>query len=129
MYVDFYLSAQHPCILFLLQSTNDRTHLLELFRGLADRRISKCALWQAEWTEFSTSCPPIILQLVRNEESWQILYENTNADGKVLVWSRHEEGWLECAEKIAALTASGHQYMGTGEAEIEVSFLEALKKI
>jgi hypothetical protein len=48
MYVDLYLASQGPRILFLLQSTNDRTQLLELFRGLADRRISKFALWQAE---------------------------------------------------------------------------------
>jgi hypothetical protein len=97
---------------FLLRSTNDRTHLLELFRDLADRRISKFALWHAGWTEFSTTCPPILLKIVKNEESWQIQYENTNADGKVLVGSRHEEGWLECAEKIAALTGPGHQIYG-----------------
>jgi hypothetical protein len=68
------------------------------------------------------------LKLVENEGSRQIQYQKTGADGKVLLWSRHAEGWLECAQKIAALAAPGHQFMGNGEAEIEVSFLENLKK-
>ena len=78
---------------------------------------------------FSTNCPPILLKLIENEGSRQIQYESTHAKDKILAWSRHDEGWLECAEQIAALGAPGHQYMGNGEAEIEVSFLEDLKKI
>jgi hypothetical protein len=127
MYVDFYLSSQGPRIVFLLRSTHDRDWLLGLFRDLANHRVSKFALRQIEWTEFSTNCPSILLKLVKNEGSQQIVYENTDSDGKVLAWSRHDEGWLECAEKIAALAKSGHQHMGNGEAEIEVSFLEDLK--
>jgi hypothetical protein len=128
MYVDSRLSSQLSRILFLLRSIDDKTQLLELFRDLPAGRVSRFALWQAGWAEFSTSCPPILLKLVKNERSWQIQYENSDADGKVLVWSRHDEGWLECAEKIAALSGPSHQFMGSGEAEIELSFLEALRK-
>ena|ERR1700730_10250807 len=127
MYVDFYLSSQGPRIVFLLRSTNDRDRLLGLFCDLANHRVSKFALRQIEWTEYSTNCPSILLKPVKNEGSQQILYENTDADGKILEWSRHDEGSLECAEKIAALAKPAHQYMGNGEAEIEVSFLEDLK--
>jgi hypothetical protein len=128
MYVDFYHASQGPRILFLLRSTDDRAWLQGLLRDLASRRVSMFGLQQVERTEFSKNGPPILLKLVENEGSRQIQYEKTGSDGKVLVWSRHAEGWLECAQKIAALAAPGHQFMGNGEAEIAVSFLENLKK-
>lgn len=39
----------------------------------------------------------------------------------------NKAGW-NAREKIDALTAPGHQYMGGGDAEIEVSFLEYLSR-
>jgi hypothetical protein len=109
---------------FLLRSTNDRDWLLGRVRDLANHRVSKFTLRQVEWTEFSTNCPSILWKLFKKEGSQQIVYEHTDADGKIPAWSRHDEGWLECAEKIAALAKSGPQYRGNGEAEIEVCFLE-----
>jgi hypothetical protein len=127
MYVGFHVSSQGPRIMFLLRSTSDRDRLLGLLGDLASHRVSRFALRQTEWAEFSTNCPSILLKLVKKEGAQQISYENTNADGKILAWSRHEEGWLECAGKVAALAKPGHRYLGNGEAEIEVSFLEDLK--
>jgi hypothetical protein len=99
-----------------------------VFIDLANRRITEFALKQAEWVEISASCPPIVFKLVEQEFSGQIQIAKTRADEKVFVWSRHAEGWLECAEKIEALTGLGHQCLGDGVVEIEVSFLENLQR-
>jgi hypothetical protein len=124
MMVDFYLSPHGNRIMFVLQSSDDRDHLRELFLDLAHRRVSEYSLEDASWAQFSTDCPPITLKFVTQEVSRQIQSKRTDDGARALCWSRHEQGWLECAEKIDALTAPGHQYMGGGEAEIEVSFLE-----
>ena len=129
MTVDFYLRRSRGArIKFLLQSSDDRDHLRELFLDLARRRVSEYSLKDAIWAEFSANCPPITLKFVTNEGSAQIQSEKTDDGARTFCWSRHEEGWLECAEKIDALTGPGHQYMGSGEAEIEVSFLEGLSR-
>lgn len=128
MMEDFYLSPHGSRIRFLVQSSDDRDHLRELFLDLAHRRVSEYSLEDAIWAEFSTDCPPIILKCVTQEVSRQIESERTDDGAQALCWSRHEQGWLECAEKIDALTAPGHQYMGGGDAEIEVSFLEYLSR-
>jgi len=50
--------------------------------------------------------------------------------GERLIWTEPAEGWLESAEKIAALVASGkpcHQYFTSGHANsltIELAYLE-----
>jgi len=114
--------------MFVLQSSDDRDHLRDLFLDLAHRRVSEYSLEDAIWAEFSTNCPPITLKFVTKEVSAQIQCEKTDDRARAFCWSRHEEGWLECAEKIDAFTAPGHQYMGSGEAEVEVSFLEYLSR-
>jgi len=50
-------------------------------------------------------------------------------DGSVLSfrWARDAEGWLECAELLDAFMDSGmpgHQYLGEGDAVVEVDFME-----
>jgi hypothetical protein len=110
-------------IILLLRSSDDRDRLRKLFLDLAHQRVTTIALRQADWVEIEASCPSIVLKFVTNEDSPQ-LQKKTTKEGKSLIWSRHEEGWMECAEKMDTLTEGSHQYMGYGDAEIEVSFLE-----
>jgi hypothetical protein len=128
MYIDSYPSSSGIRIMFLLRSPEDRNRLRQVFVDLANQRITEIALKREDWMEFSANCLPLNLKLVDHEVSSQIQFGKTHADGKVFAWSRHTEGWLECADKIEALTEPGHQYLGGGVAEIEVSFLENLQR-
>jgi hypothetical protein len=128
MYIDSYPSPSGTHIMFLLRSVEDRTRLLEIFTSLADRRVSQFAFRRTEWVELSTACPPIILKLVEGQASRQIRAEEGAPDGNVFTWSRHSDGWRECAEKVESLVKSSHQYMGDGVVQVEVSFLENLQR-
>jgi hypothetical protein len=108
----------------LLHASDARDQLRELFLDLAHRRVSEYSLKDVMWAEFSANCPPSTLKFVTNEVSAQIQSEKAGDGARAFGWSRHEEGWLECAEKTDALTTSGRQHLGGGDAEIEVSFLE-----
>ena len=124
MDVDCYTRSPSAHIMFVLRSRNDRARLGDLFLGLAHRQVAKVSLRQADWVEFATNCPSIVLRLVARESSRRIQTETDG--GRTFVWSRHKQDWMECAEKMGTLTERGHHYMGNGDAEIEISFLEDL---
>jgi hypothetical protein len=123
MFVALYRAKDGPRIIFRLQSAEEREKLRALFLDLANRRIDEFSLRDATWVEFAATCPTIALQYRPDETSRQIQYKGKDDIGKILTWTRHEEGWMECVEKIEALSGPGHQFMGSGEAEVEVSFL------
>ena len=128
MLVDSYRAKNGIKILFKIDSTEDRDSLQALFLNLASKQLGDINLRDEAWVEFTPDTPAIVLKFVPREASRQIEKGSLKSLGDVLVWSRHEDGWLECAEKVAALDGPGHQYMGTGEAEIEVSFMENLRR-
>lgn len=127
MNVDCYTRSYSAHIMFVLRSNDDRARLRDLFLDLAHHRVTEVSLRQADWVEFATNCRSIVFRLVTSEASRQIQTE-TSDDRETFVWSRHEEGWMECAEKMDALRERSHQCMGNGDAEIEISFLEDLKQ-
>jgi hypothetical protein len=128
MLVDSYRAKNGIKILFKLDSTEDRDSLRALFLNRSNKPLGDINLRDEAWAEFTPDTPAIVLKFVPREAARQIEKRKSKSVGEVLVWSRHEDGWLECAEKVAALDGPGHQYMGTGEAEIEVSFMENLRR-
>jgi len=128
MLVDSYRGKSGLRIIFKIDSAKDRDSLRALFLNLSNEQLGNINLRDEAWTEFTPDTPAIVLKFVPRESSWQIEKRDLENLGEVIVWSRHEDGWLECAEKVAALNGPGHQYMGTGEAEIEVSFMENLRR-
>ena len=128
MFIALYRARESTRIIFRLQSSEEKERLRALFLDLANRRIGEFNLRDVAWTEFAATCPTIILQYRPDEASRQIQYQGEDYIGKILTWTRHEEGWMECAEKIEALTELGHQFMGSGEADVKVSFLEYPEK-
>jgi hypothetical protein len=128
MLIDSYRAKNGIRILFKLDSMEDRGSLRALFLNLSSGWLTDINLRDEAWTEFRPDAPAILLRLVPREKAWQIEKSRSKELGDIFIWSRHEDGWLECAEKVAALDGPGHQYMGTGEAEIEVSFMENLRR-
>jgi hypothetical protein len=128
MIVDSYRAKGGLKIIFKIGTAEDRDRLRALFLNLSSGQPTDINLREMTWAKFTPEVPAILLKVVPREASWQIEKRRLEGLGEVFVWSRHEDGWLECASKIEALNGPGHQYLGTGEAEIEITYLENLRR-
>jgi hypothetical protein len=120
--------------LFQVEWNEMLTKLKDLFADLsraeADHAQYICGL---EWIWCESPIRSIILRRLsdRVAEPSATLRVASRKEGVDIEWSRHREGWLECAEKIDALRMPGHQYLTreVDDAVVEVSFMENLRRI
>jgi hypothetical protein len=129
--IDLYDGNYSPTLLFRVQSQEKLSQLRDLFT-----KLSKAAdhhredLCEYEWISCLPSIKSLIVERLTNREaepSKTVRLIEWIKKPAVVHWSRHEEGWLECAEKLDGLNVPGHQYLDTGhfsDASVEVSFME-----
>ena len=124
--VDFYGQ-----MLYLdVQSPEALGQLRGVFLDLAEGRARKVSLRDAGWAAFTSRLHDVVLKLMdaRQEPSRTVEVRGAAQAAPSVVWTRHTEGWLECAELLDGLTAGHHQYLNSGtmdDADIEVTFGEA----
>jgi hypothetical protein len=116
-----YLDVQSPEALGQLRAV-----LVEMAEGGArEVRLSRVG-----WAAFTSRVGDVTLKLTdaREEPSRTVELCERRPGAPSVEWTRHSEGWIECAELLDGLTPDHHQYMNRGtrdEAEIEVSFRES----
>ena len=97
---------------------------------LAEERAREFSLSSVGWAAFTSRVRDVTLKLAdaREEPSRTVELRQAGPWAPSVEWTRHSEGWLECAELLDGLTPVHHQYMNSGtedDAEIEVSFRES----
>ena len=120
-------SAEGPTIRVDIQSAS-RLHDLEaIFRKLAVGNLHQTALSalpDGHWA------PPLRELLLRVSRHSEVVMSGTSDSGLVCNWTETQEGWLEAAEKVAAMAesrSSCHQYfdgLGYNNVTVEVAYLE-----
>jgi hypothetical protein len=128
--VDFYRGARGRVLRFDVQSVEALARLGTLFRELSEHKVREVNLASLRSIAFAQNVKDIVLKSIQDdrEPSQTIKLERETSTGAIFLWTRHSEGWLECAELLDGLTQPGHQYLSRGtsdDAEIEVSFRES----
>jgi hypothetical protein len=131
MTIDFHVGEYRPILTFRVQSPYELAQLRSVFTRLADaadgHREDIC---KYEWI---SSLPPIqsvLLERLTNrkaEPSKTLRLLKQGKDRAIVHWSRHEDGWLECAELLDGLKLPGRQYLDIShskDASVEISFME-----
>jgi len=132
--IDFYTGASGPTLLLVARSASPLKQLRDLFVSVsteAERHAEE--LFKKDWVEPSASIRSLVLRRLTNRkaEPTKTFRLLTQERGAVLEWSRHEEGWLECADKLHALRLPGHQYLTIGafnDALVEASYVEHVSR-
>jgi len=134
MMIDFYTGASGPTLLLVVHSASSLKQLRDLFVSVSTQAEGYAEeLFKNDWVEPSASVRSLVLRRLTNRKAepsktFRLL---TQEKGAVFEWSRHAEGWLECADKLDALRLPGHQYLtigGFNDALVEVSYLEHVSR-
>jgi len=113
-----------------VQSPEALGQLRAVFVELAGGRAREVSLSSVGWAAFTSRIRDVTLRLTDacEEPSRTVALHEGRPGAPSVEWTRHSEGWLECAELLDGLTPVHHQYMNSGTkdaAEIEVSFGES----
>lgn len=127
--VNFYSQKRGRVLLLRPQSKELVANLNELFVALSRAQAGHTEeICSVEWIQCEAPIRSVALRRLSDEktEPSKSLRVLSCKDGVHIEWSRHGEGWLECANKIAALRPRSHQYLNRDmdDAVVEVSFME-----
>src|ERR1700730_6620311 len=127
----FYNGRYNPILLFRVQSQLGFSQLRTLFASFANAIDGhKEDLCRYEWINCLPSIGSLVLERLpsrKAELSRTLRLLEPGKNRAVVHWSRHGEGWLECAEKLDRLTVPGRQDLDIGhynDASVEISFME-----
>lgn len=128
--VSFYHREPGQVLLFQIPSNELLVELKDLFVALSRAEAGRTEeIYSLEWIQGEIPIRSIALRRLSDEkaEPSKTLRVCSRKDGVAIEWSRHGDGWLECAEKIAALRPQSHQYLNRDMDDVvaEVSFMEA----
>jgi hypothetical protein len=127
--VDYHHASTGPTITLDIQSSEAMKALSGLFRQLAVSAHHEVHLADSPFIVFTDAIKDILLRRTEKfyEPSRTLRLIQTSGPA-IFEWTRHDEGWLECADVVDGLTEPcGHQYLNRGlrdEAEIVASFKE-----
>lgn len=120
---------QRRTILLRIGSPIAVGRLTDLFRQLSESRFLELNALGIHPTLFvlPESLEDIIFRTATNETSRTVELRKSKTGQRSMIWTRHTEGWLECAELVVVLSPGGYQYLSRGtsdDAEVLVSFGE-----
>jgi hypothetical protein len=120
-------SAEGPTIRVDIQSASRLRELEAIFSKLAVgdlHQIALSTLPDGHWV------PPLREMFLAVSSHSEVVMSGTNDSGFVCNWTETLEGWLESAEKVAAMAESQrscHQYfdgLGHNNVTVQVAYLE-----
>jgi hypothetical protein len=129
--IDLYGGRYSPILVIRVQSDSGLAQLRSVFTNLATAvdgyREDLCTY---EWINCLSTIESLVVERLTNrkdEPSKTLRLLKRGKNRAVVHWSRHEDGWLECAELLDRLKVPGRQYLDIGhfnDASIEVSFMQ-----